>query len=119
MISNESQSEMGGLHHHKRKVGIADVLMHYGLLNDLKERKNHELVGYCPIHDEAQYNKNAFCANAAKNNWHCFACGEGGNVLDFVAQMEDVNIRQAGLLIQEWFGLSPALGRSDAEPLIS
>ncbi len=28
--------------------------------------------------------------------------------MDFVAQMEDVDIRQAGLLIQEWFGLEQA-----------
>lgn len=92
----------------KAKVGIVDILKHYGLLEGLTERKNHELVGYCPIHDEAQYNKNSLCVNTRKNNWHCFACSAGGNILDFVAQMEDVEIRKAGLLIQEWFNLTPA-----------
>ncbi len=84
-----------------------DILKHYGLLNDLQPKKNGELVGYCPIHDEAQYNKNSFCCNTKKNNWHCFACGAGGNILDFVAQMEDVDIREAGLLIQKWFNVAP------------
>lgn len=92
----------------KEKVGMKDILEHYELLAGLTERKNHELVGYCPIHDEAKYSKNSFCVNTKKNAFNCFACGTGGNVLDFVAQMEDVDIRQAGLLIQEWFDLTPA-----------
>ena len=102
----------------KEEVGIVDILKHYGLLESLTERKNHELVGFCPIHDENQYNKNSFCVNTAKNIWNCFACGAGGNVLDFVAQMEAVDIRKAGLLIQEWFNLSPArkLARKGRKP---
>ena len=63
----------------KEKVGIEGILKHYGLLDELTSRKNHELVGYCPIHDDAEYNKNSFCCNTKKNNWRCFACGAGGN----------------------------------------
>mgnify|MGYP001029270800 CR=1 FL=1 len=88
----------------KEKVSMEDTLEHYGLLKGLKKRKD-ELVGFCPIHDEKHYNKNAFSVNTAKNNWHCFSCGAGGNILDFVAAMENVDIRQAGLLIQKWFGI--------------
>jgi len=88
----------------KEKVRMEDILEHYGLLEGLKRRKE-ELVGFCPIHDEKHYNKNSFCVNTSKNIWHCFACGSGGNVLDFVSAMENVNIRQAGLLIQKWFGI--------------
>jgi len=62
-------------------------------------------VGFCPIHDENRYNKSAFCVNTKKNVFNCFACGAHGNILDFVAQMEDVDIRQAGLLIADWFGI--------------
>ncbi len=92
----------------KEKVGMEDILKHYELFEELTERKNNELVGFCPIHDESQYNKNSFCVNTRKNAFNCFACGAGGNILDFVAQMEDVDIREAGLLIQEWFSLTPA-----------
>jgi len=88
----------------KEKVSMEDVLDHYELLKGLK-RKKDELVGFCPIHDEKRYNKNSFSVNTSKNNWHCFSCGAGGNVLDFVSSMENVNIRQAGLLIQKWFGI--------------
>ncbi|MFC1712831.1 CHC2 zinc finger domain-containing protein [Candidatus Poribacteria bacterium] len=92
----------------KQRVGMKDILEHYELPEGLTERKNNELVGYCPIHDENQYNKNSFCVNTEKNVFNCFACGAHGNILDFVAQMEDVDIRKAGLLIQEWFNLTPA-----------
>ncbi len=44
----------------KEKVVMKDILEHYGLLDGLTERKNHELVGYCPIHDENHYNKDSF-----------------------------------------------------------
>jgi len=88
----------------KEKVSMEEILGHYGLLKDLK-RNEDELVGFCPIRDEKHYNKNAFCVNSSKNNWHCFSCGAGGNVLDFVCSMEDIDIRQAGLLIQKWFGI--------------
>lgn len=87
----------------KEKVGIKGILEHYELINSLTERNNDELVGFCPIHDKNSYNKDSFCVNTAKNAFNCFACGAHGNILDFVAQMEDVDIRQAGLLIADWF----------------
>lgn len=76
---------------------MEDILDHYGLLKDLT-RKEDELVGFRPIHDEKHYNKNAFCANTSKNNWHYFSCRAGGNILDFVVAMENLNIREAGHL---------------------
>jgi len=86
----------------KEKVSIEDLLSHYNLLEGLR-RKGNELIGYCPIHDKNHYNKNSFSVNTEKNIWHCFSCDAGGNILDFVAFMENVDIRQAALLIKKWF----------------
>jgi len=55
------------------------------------KRKEDELVCFCPVHDEKHYNKNAYCVNISKNNWHCLSCGAGGNIVDFVAAMDNVN----------------------------
>lgn len=44
----------------------------------------------------------------SKNCWNCFAKCGGGNVFDFVAYMEKVDIRQAALLIQKWYGKTAA-----------
>ena len=46
----------------------------------------------CPFHDESK----ASCGvNLTKKNFNCFGCGEHGNILDFVARMEDLDIRPA------------------------
>jgi len=100
----KSKSEWVDFKEIKENVSMEEILDHYGLLEGLKRRKD-ELIGFCPIHDEKHYNKNSFCVSTVKNNWHCFSCGAGGNVLDFVAVMENVDIRQAGLLIQKRFGV--------------
>ena len=100
----KSKSEWVDFKEIKEKVSMEDILRHCGLLKGLR-RKENELVGFCPIHDRKCQNKGCFCANTTKNNWHCFSCEAGGNVLDFVSLMEGVDIRQAGLLIQKWFGI--------------
>jgi len=88
----------------KTKVGIYDVLHHYGFSDTMKE-KGDELVGYCPIHDDKQYNENSFSANLQKNIWHCFVCGKGGNVFDFVMALEDVKLAEAAEIIAKSFGI--------------
>jgi DNA primase len=60
--------------------------------------------GRCPIH-RGQGNE-AFHANLKRGIFHCFACGAGGNVLDFVASMEGGSIREAALRLQECGGNS-------------
>jgi len=94
---------------------MKDILGHYKLLKGLK-CKGNELVGIAaPIHDKKRYDKTSFCANTAKNNWHCFSCGAGGNILDFTSAMEAVHIRQAGVLIQKWLGITPKNGQKLAK----
>jgi len=45
----------------------------------------------------------------------CFGrCHGGGNVLDFIARMEAVNVREAALLLVEWFGPTRATRRRAA-----
>ncbi len=85
----------------KQKVKFAEILEHYGLLDQLK-RKGDELIGTCPIHKGS--NATQFHVSLSKNNYNCFGdCHGGGNILDFVAGMEEVDIRQAALKIRDWF----------------
>lgn len=89
----------------KAVVSIRDILDHYGLTGGLKQKGN-ELVGLCPFHKET---KGSFRANLSKNAFHCFGCKAKGNVLDFVALKEGVDIREAALMIQDWFGIEPQM----------
>ena len=88
----------------KSSVPIRDVLEHYGFLDSLSDKGQGKLVGPCPIHGGK--NRTSFSVHTEKNIFNCFGeCG-GGNVLDLVMKVEDVGIRDAGLLLCEWFGLS-------------
>ena len=89
----------------KETVSMADVLNHYGLFDKLKQKGDY-LIGACPIHKGK--NKNQFHVSLSKNNFNCFGdCQGGGNGLDFVSKIEGVDIRQAGLLLKEWFEIEP------------
>ena len=92
----------------KQSVSMAQVLDHYGLMETLVPRGKDSLTGPCPIHHGA--NPTQFRVSPSKNIWNCFGGCPGGNVLDFVAQMEKVDIREAALRLVEWFG-PPARGR--------
>jgi DNA primase len=83
----------------KAAVTMEMVLERYQV-NWLRQ-SNDELRGRCPIHKgEGQ---DTFHANLNKNAFQCFSCKAHGNVLDFVAAMEQCSIRQAAEKLQEWF----------------
>jgi len=85
----------------KQQVSMANILEHYGLLDKLKaQKRGNELVGLCPFHQEK---RRSFHVSVGKNAWQCFGCKRHGNILDFVAHKEAVDIRQAALMIQGWF----------------
>ena len=48
--------------------------------------------GLCPFHDEAQ---GSFTAYGDSQRWYCFGCGSGGDVLDFIQQVESLSLPEA------------------------
>lgn len=80
---------------------MQDILEHYGMLGNMV-RQGDELVGRCPFHADR---RPSFSASLSKNVFQCFAgsCSKKGNILDFVAFREEIDIRQAALMIKEWF----------------
>ena len=89
----------------KAAITMEQVLQHYGLLEKFK-RGTDSLNGPCPIHKGS--NPTQFRVSLSKNIWNCFSeCKHGGNVLDFIAEMEKVSIHAAALKAIEWFNLNP------------
>ncbi|HEV2694126.1 MAG TPA: toprim domain-containing protein [Verrucomicrobiae bacterium] len=87
----------------KAAITMEQVLGHYGLLDKFK-RGTDSLSGPCPIHKGS--NPTQFRVSISKNIWNCFSeCKHGGNVLDFIAKLEDVSIHAAALKAIEWFNL--------------
>ena len=85
----------------KARVTMETVLAYYGLLEGL-QAKGTSLKGKCPIH--AGSNSRQFVVSTEKNVFNCFGdCKAGGNVIDFVARMEKIEIREAALFIKKKF----------------
>jgi DNA primase len=89
----------------KERVSIEEVLSYYGLLEELK-RSHDTLTGRCPIHKGNS--TTSFKVSLSRNLWNCFGPCKGGNILDLVAQLENVEIREAALLIAERFSVQAA-----------
>jgi len=85
----------------KQRITIKEILDHYGLLSSMAQKRD-ELIGKCPFHKES---KSSFHASLTKNAFQCFGCKAKGNILDFVCQKEGVELREAGILISQWFGI--------------
>ncbi|MGI8602549.1 MAG: CHC2 zinc finger domain-containing protein [Verrucomicrobiales bacterium] len=89
----------------KASVSMTQVLERYGHMPQLRSLKNGEsLEGPCPIHKGTSPDQ--FKVSITKNCWNCFSdCKCGGNVLDFVARMENVDAHEAALRLNEWIKL--------------
>ena len=98
----------------KAAITMEQVLQYYGLLEKFK-RGTDSLNGPCPIHKGS--NPTQFRVSISKNIWNCFSeCKHGGNVLDFIAEMEKCSIHAAALKAIAWFKLDPeAMAASDSK----
>ena len=62
-------------------LGMKDVLDHYGIMHGSGD--SYRI--HCPFHDD---DRPSCSINEPKKIFNCFACGEQGNVLDFIGGME-------------------------------
>ena len=81
----------------KQNVALRVVLRRYQV--PLRRSGRDQYRGICPIH--RGQGRDAFHVNLSQNVFHCFACGAGGSVLDFVAAMEKCSLRQAAIRLQQ------------------
>jgi hypothetical protein len=88
----------------KTCVSIIMVLDHYGWLRQLKGAGN-TVRSCCPIHNGS--NDKQFVVNIRNNTWCCFGdCRKGGSILELVAELEKIEIREAAVRIASWFPFS-------------
>ena len=85
----------------KDRVDILKVVDHYGWRGNLK-RAGKSYTGPCPICGSG---KRSFTVTPPRA-WKCFGdCDAGGNQLDLVSHVEEVPLREAAVMIAEWFGI--------------
>ncbi len=87
---------------------IVDVVSGYVRLQ--KKGANH--WGCCPFHNEKTP---SFAVNGAKQMYHCFGCGAGGNVYTFVMNYENYTFPEAVKMLAARAGVSLPEAEYDEE----
>lgn len=87
------------------RCDVADVVGDYVTLS----RKGNNLWGLCPFHGEKTP---SFSVSPDKQIYHCFGCGKGGGVINFIMEIENLPFpdavrhlaRRAGMEVPEEHG---------------
>ena len=73
----------------KSQTDIVSVITSYGIA---LEKKGSSHMGLCPFHED----KNpSLSVDQSKGLFHCFGCGAGGDVFDFVMRHQGVEFKEA------------------------
>lgn len=93
----------------KDRVSIYDILGCYNLST------NRSGFVACPFHAEKTASMKIY---AKTNTYKCFGCGAFGDVIDFVAKMENATVRDAMEILATRFGLDIFISESTSPEVI-
>jgi len=81
----------------RERADIVEVISDYVQL----KKAGRYLKGLCPFHDEKTP---SFHVDPARQLFHCFGCGEGGNVYGFLMKKEGLDFREAVERLAQRYG---------------
>lgn len=73
----------------RNAVSIDDIVSNYVTL---RPAGVDSMKGLCPFHDEKTP---SFHVRPLAGKWHCFGCGEGGDVISFLQQIDHLSFTEA------------------------
>ncbi|NLX61366.1 MAG: DNA primase [Tissierellia bacterium] len=82
----------------KDTVNIVDLVSRY--VNLKPAGSNY--VGLCPFHQEKTP---SFTVSESKNLFHCFGCGEGGDLISFVMKIENLSFIESIKLLADMYNI--------------
>ena len=66
-------------------------------------RSGRNFTGLCPFHNEKTP---SFSVNVERGFFHCFGCGAGGSVFDFVMRMDALTFPEAMQMLARRYGIA-------------
>ncbi|MDO5534764.1 MAG: DNA primase [Propionibacteriaceae bacterium] len=94
----------------RERSRIDDVVSSFVML---KPAGGGALVGLCPFHDEKTP---SFRVTPSKGFYYCFGCGEGGDVIKFVQQINNMGFTEAVEFLADRVGLQLRYTDGDGGP---
>jgi DNA primase len=82
----------------KERLAIADVVGQHVKLH----RAGKSLTGLCPFHKEKTP---SFHVSSERGTYHCFGCGEGGDIFSFIQKVDGVDFKTALKMLAEKAGV--------------
>lgn len=83
----------------KNRCNIVDVVGRYVKLR----RSGSNYMGLCPFHSEKTP---SFSVSEKGQFFHCFGCGESGDVITFIEKIENVDFRTALQKLADMYGIN-------------
>ncbi len=90
------------------RCDIADVVSQYVQLT----KKGGNLFGLCPFHNEKTP---SFSVSPDKQIYHCFGCGKGGGVVNFIMEIENLSFPEAVKFLADRVGMTVPEDGQDQE----
>ena len=94
----------------REKARIDDVVSSYVTL---KRAGGGSLKGLCPFHDEKTP---SFNVNPARQFFHCFGCGEGGDAISFLMKVDGLTFTESVERLADKYGVQLRREEGDDEP---
>jgi DNA primase len=81
----------------------ADIVRIVGEYVKLRKSGAQNFTGLCPFHNEKT---GSFSVHATRQFYHCFGCGESGDVFKFVQKIENVTFPEAVRIVAQKLGIA-------------
>lgn len=91
----------------KDRLDIVELIEDYVRL----KKSGANFMGLCPFHEEKTP---SFSVSPSRQTFHCFGCGQGGDIFTFMMQRESLTFREALEVLAERAGISLATERRSA-----